>query len=59
MNKMISVIMSVYNATDSLEKSIDSILNQTYEDFEFLICNDASTDDTSKIVMNYQKRPKD
>lgn len=56
MNKMISVIMSVYNATDSLEKSIDSILNQTYEDFEFLICNDASTDDTSKIVMNYQKK---
>ena len=53
---MISVIMSVYNATDSLEKSIDSILNQTYEDFEFLICNDASTDDTSKIVMNYQKK---
>ena len=56
MNKMISVIMSVYNATDSLEKSIDSILNQTYEDFEFLICNDASTDDTSKIVMDYQKK---
>ena len=53
---MISVIMSVYNATDSLEKSIDSILNQTYEDFEFLICNDASTDDTSKIVMDYQKK---
>ena len=55
MNKMISVIMSVYNATDSLEKSIDSILNQTYEDFEFLICNDASTDDTS----NCYELPKD
>lgn len=53
---MISVIMSVYNATDSLEKSIDSILNQTYEDFEFLICNDGSTDYTSKIVMDYQKK---
>ena len=56
MNKMISVIMSVYNSTDSVEKSIDSILNQTYEDFEFLICNDASTDDTYEILVDYQKK---
>ena len=37
---MISVIMSVYNDAKYLEKSIQSILSQTFEDFEFIICND-------------------
>ena len=35
---MISVIMSVYNDAKYLEKSIQSILSQTFEDFEFIIC---------------------
>lgn len=43
----ISVIMGIYNtkSKDFLEKSINSILNQTYKDFELIICNDGSTND--------------
>ena len=41
----ISVLMGLYNTKnkDYLEKSLNSILNQTYKDFEFIICNDGST----------------
>lgn len=49
---MISVIMGVYNINDEkmLETSINSILNQTYENFEFIICDDASTNNTYDIL---------
>ena len=53
MKRKISVIMSVYNAEDTLRESIDSILTQTYADWEFVICNDASTDGTQKILDEY------
>lgn len=48
----VSVIMGVYNITDRpvLEKSINSILNQTFTDFEFIICDDGSNDNTLDIV---------
>jgi glycosyltransferase EpsE len=49
----VSVIMSVYNAADSLENSIKSILSQSHENFEFLICNDGSIDKTSEILKKY------
>lgn len=49
----ISVIMSVYNAADYLKAAIDSILGQTYRDFEFLIVNDGSTDASLKIIKSY------
>jgi glycosyltransferase involved in cell wall biosynthesis len=49
---MINVIMSVYNGEKWLTESIVSILNQTYKDFEFLIYDDGSTDDTRKILFN-------
>lgn len=54
MNGKISVIMSVYNAQDTLRESIDSILAQTYTDWEFIICNDCSTDGTQDILESYQ-----
>lgn len=45
----ISVIMGIYNSKkEYLKQSIDSILNQTYKDFEFIICNDGSTNDCMK-----------
>ncbi len=51
---MISVVMSTYNRADTfLVPAIDSILNQTYEDFEFIIINDGSTDNTSDILAEY------
>ncbi len=50
MNDMpkVSIIMGVYNCKDEAQliKSVDSILNQTVSDFEFLICNDGSSDKT-------------
>ncbi|MBN2544899.1 MAG: glycosyltransferase [Spirochaetes bacterium] len=49
----ISVIMPVYNAEEFLKESIDSILNQTFKDFEFLIINDGSTDNSLKIINSY------
>lgn len=53
----ISVIMGVYNTTkkEILKKSINSILNQTYKDFEFIICDDGSTDNTLKVIQEICK----
>lgn len=50
---VISVIMPVYNAAKFLRQSIDSVLSQTFKDFEFLIFNDASTDDSLVIIKSY------
>lgn len=56
MSEKISVIMSVYNCEDTLRESIDSILAQTYDNWEFVICNDASTDGTQAILDEYQAK---
>ncbi len=52
MNKApgLSVIMSVYNGESYLEESVESVLRQTYTDFELIIINDCSTDKTSEIL---------
>ncbi|WP_052193917.1 glycosyltransferase [Cetobacterium sp. ZOR0034] len=55
MKILISVIMTVYNAEDFLEETILSILKQTYQNFEFLIVNDNSTDRSLKILEKYEK----
>ncbi len=55
MEKIISVIMSVYNDSNNLESSISSILNQDFQDFEFLIMNDGSTDNTENILNKFSK----
>lgn len=51
---LLSVIMSVYNGEKYLHESIDSILNQTFRDFEFIIIEDASTDCTLEIIEKYK-----
>ena len=48
----ISVLMSVYNDEKTLERSIESILKQTFKNFELLINDDSSTDDSFKIIKN-------
>ena len=50
----ISVITTVYNCEKFIEESINSILNQTYEDFEFIIINDGSTDRTAEIIRSFK-----
>lgn len=50
---MISVIMPVYNAAQFLRDSIESVLNQTEEDFELIIVNDGSTDESEQIILTY------
>ncbi len=50
----ITVLMSVYNGEQYLRESIDSILNQTYKDFEFIIIDDSSTDKTPEILNSFE-----
>lgn len=52
----VSVIMSVYNSDGSLKKSIQSILNQSYKNYEFIIVNDGSTDNSYKIINDIKKK---
>jgi glycosyltransferase involved in cell wall biosynthesis len=49
----ISIIMPVWNGAKYLRPAIDSILNQTFHDFEFIIINDGSTDETLSIIESY------
>lgn len=51
----LSVYMPVFNAAPYLAQSIESILNQTYKNFEFIIVDDASTDDSWKIIKSYAR----
>jgi glycosyltransferase involved in cell wall biosynthesis len=53
MTPKISVVMSVYNGETYLREAIDSILNQTFTDFEFIIINDGSTDHAKQILESY------
>lgn len=49
----VSVLMSVHNGQEYLNEAIMSILNQTFTDFEFLILNDASTDNSADIINSF------
>lgn len=49
----VSVIMGVYNGERFLRESVDSVLNQNYKDFEFIICNDCSTDASEVLLRQY------
>lgn len=49
----VSVIMSVYNGSAYLKQALESVLDQTFSDFEFLITDDGSTDESPKILDEY------
>ena len=53
---VVSVLMPTYNAEKYLKEAIDSILNQTFTDFEFLIIDDNSKDKTKKIIGKYNDK---
>ena len=54
--KKVSVIMGVYNCEKTVAESIESIINQTYDNWELIICDDASTDNTCAIVESYARK---
>lgn len=52
-NPLISVILPVYNGEEHLTECIESVLSQTFNDFEFIIVDDASTDNTPQILKEF------
>ncbi len=55
-NPRISIIMSVYNGEDYIRETLDSILSQTFRDWELVVINDCSTDSTPHILKEYAGR---
>ncbi|ALF08809.1 glycosyltransferase family 2 protein [Parageobacillus thermoglucosidasius] len=58
MNVKVSIIMGIYNCEKTLNESIDSILNQTYDNWELIMCDDGSTDNTYQIALEYSRKDK-
>lgn len=56
MNEKISVIMGIYNCSATLPEAIDSIISQTYENWQLIMCDDASTDDTYQVAKEYRNK---
>lgn len=52
--KKISIIMGVFNCANTLPEAIESIINQTYTNWVFIICDDGSSDNTYKIAKRYE-----
>ena len=50
---VISVLITVYNCEQYLKRAVDSILNQTWSDFEIIIVDDGSTDNSLQIIKGY------
>ena len=53
---LVTVLIPVYNGEKFLAEAIDSVLNQTFSDFELLIVNDCSTDKSRNIINSYQDK---
>jgi glycosyltransferase involved in cell wall biosynthesis len=53
MKPLVSILMPVYNAAPFLRQAVDGILDQTFRDFELILVNDGSTDDSEKIIRSY------
>ncbi len=53
MTPIVSILLPLYNAEKFPAETMESILAQTYQDFELIIINDGSTDQSAKIVSNY------
>ncbi len=55
MTPIVSIVMSVYNDEQHLERSLDSLLEQSFENFELIVINDGSTDRSIEILEKYAK----
>lgn len=58
MNKF-SIIVSVYNTESYVSRCLESILNQTYDDYEIIVVNNGSTDNSKKIIQEYKEKYSD
>ena len=56
MQPFISIVIPVYNAERYINKCIDSVLNQSYTNWELLLINDGSSDDSGKICDSYSMK---
>ncbi len=56
MNPVVSMIIPVYNAQDSIRRCVESVLNQGYTDFELLLVDDGSTDSSGEICEEYKQK---
>lgn len=52
----VSIIMGIFNCADTLQEAIDSIIDQTYKDWELIICDDGSVDDSYEIAKSYKEQ---
>ena len=57
--KKVSVIMGIYNCEKTLVDAIESIFNQSYDNWELIMCDDGSTDNTYKIAIDYKEKYSD
>lgn len=56
MQKKVSIIMGIYNCANTLEEAIESILTQTYQDWELIMCDDGSQDNTYEVATSFSKK---
>ena len=52
-NPTVSVIIPVYNAQEGIKQCMDSLLNQSFTDFEIILLNDGSTDNSLEVIKKY------
>lgn len=55
---LVSILIPVYNREDMLKRAVDAALNQTYDNIEVIISDNASTDNTWEVCLDYAKKDK-
>lgn len=55
MHKKITVLIGIYNCASTLKEALNSLYSQTFQDFNIILCDDGSTDDTYSVAANYAK----
>ena len=58
-DSLVSIVIPNYNRANLIGETLDSIIQQTYEDWECIIVDDRSTDGSIEIIKNYIERSKD
>lgn len=54
--KRFSIIIPAYNVNEYISKAIESVLKQNFENYELIVVNDASTDNTAEVVRKYEEK---